>query len=118
MSDTIASLAPRLSTGELKSERLTEDALATIARLQPQLNAFITILADDALALGRAVDKEIAAGRYLGPLHGMPLSLKDLDTTAGVRTTFSSHAFATNVPDFDLAHVGKLELTSHGRPPQ
>lgn len=88
--ETITTLAPRLASGEVKAERLTEDALAVITSLQPQLNAFITVCADEALARARAVDKEIAGGRYLGPLHGIPVSLKDLVDMAGLPTTAAS----------------------------
>ena len=88
--DTIASLAPQVASGAIRSERLTEDALSVITRLQPSLNAFITVTADEALALAREADRDIAAGRYRGPLHGIPLSLKDLIDMAGVTTTAAS----------------------------
>jgi aspartyl-tRNA(Asn)/glutamyl-tRNA(Gln) amidotransferase subunit A len=88
--ETITTLAPRIASGEVKAERLAEDALSTISELQPELNAFITVLADDALAAARAADQEIAGGRYRGPLHGIPLSLKDLVDVAGVPTTAAS----------------------------
>ncbi|HUE85268.1 MAG TPA: amidase [Vicinamibacterales bacterium] len=88
--ETITSLAPRLASGELRAERLAEDALAAIARLQPSLNAFIAVTADAALADARRADREIAAGRYRGPLHGIPISLKDLIDVAGVPTTAGS----------------------------
>jgi aspartyl-tRNA(Asn)/glutamyl-tRNA(Gln) amidotransferase subunit A len=88
--ETITSLAPRIASGELRAERLTEDALAIIARLQPSLNAFITVTADAALADARRADQEIAGGRYRGPLHGIPISLKDLIDVAGVVTTAGS----------------------------
>ena len=90
INETITTLAPRLASGELKAERLAEDALATIAKLQPQLNAFITVTSDEALHRAREADREIAAGRYLGPLHGIPVSLKDLVDMAGVPTTAAS----------------------------
>jgi aspartyl-tRNA(Asn)/glutamyl-tRNA(Gln) amidotransferase subunit A len=88
--ETITSLAPRIASGELHAERLTEDALAIIARLQPSLNAFITVTADAALADARRADQEIAGGHYRGPLHGIPISLKDLIDVAGVVTTAGS----------------------------
>jgi aspartyl-tRNA(Asn)/glutamyl-tRNA(Gln) amidotransferase subunit A len=88
--DTIASLAPRIARGELRAERLAEEALSTIDRLNPSLNAFITVLADDALASAREADKDIAAGRRRGPLHGMPISLKDIIDLSGVPTTAAS----------------------------
>jgi len=90
MADTITALAPRVARGELRAERLTEDALAVIATLNPRLNAFITVTSDDALASARLADREIAGGRYRGPLHGMPVSIKDLIDVKGVATTAAS----------------------------
>jgi aspartyl-tRNA(Asn)/glutamyl-tRNA(Gln) amidotransferase subunit A len=88
--ETITSLAPRVAAGELRAERLAEEALAAIAKLQPSLNAFITVTADQALADARRADQEIAGGHYRGPLHGIPVSLKDLIDVAGVPTTAGS----------------------------
>ena len=90
MSDTITELARRVATGETRSEQLTEDALSAIATLNPRLNAFITVTSDEALASARQADREIAAGGYRGPLHGMPISLKDIIDMAGVPTTAAS----------------------------
>jgi aspartyl-tRNA(Asn)/glutamyl-tRNA(Gln) amidotransferase subunit A len=105
---TIGALSPRLASGELTSERLTEDALATIATLQPQLNAFITVTADEALAGARAADKDIAGGRYRGPLHGIPISLKDLVDMAGVPTTAASRLREGRVAVRDAPVVSHL----------
>jgi aspartyl-tRNA(Asn)/glutamyl-tRNA(Gln) amidotransferase subunit A len=88
--ETITSLAPRVAAGELRAERLAEEALAAIAKLQPSLNAFITVTAEQALADARRADQEIAGGHYRGPLHGIPVSLKDLIDVAGVPTTAGS----------------------------
>jgi aspartyl-tRNA(Asn)/glutamyl-tRNA(Gln) amidotransferase subunit A len=87
---TIADAAPRIARGELRAEKLTEECLAKIEALNPTLNAFITVLAYQALAEARKADQEIAAGRYLGPLHGIPISLKDLVDLAGTPTTAAS----------------------------
>jgi aspartyl-tRNA(Asn)/glutamyl-tRNA(Gln) amidotransferase subunit A len=87
---TIAELAPKIAAGKLTSEKVTENCLGTIADLNPKLNAFITVTADEALATARQADKEIAGGRYLGPLHGIPLSLKDLIDCKGTPTTAGS----------------------------
>jgi aspartyl-tRNA(Asn)/glutamyl-tRNA(Gln) amidotransferase subunit A len=87
---TITSLAPQIANGSVRAERLTEDALEIISTLNPRLNAFITITADEALATARACDKDIAAGRHRGPLHGIPLSIKDLIDMAGHPTTAAS----------------------------
>jgi aspartyl-tRNA(Asn)/glutamyl-tRNA(Gln) amidotransferase subunit A len=106
--DTITALAPRIATGELKAERLTEDALGTIAKLQPSLNAFITVTGDEALERARAADKEIAGGRYLGPLHGIPLSLKDLVDVAGVQTSAGSRLREGRIAKRDAPLVTRL----------
>ena len=84
---------------------LVELYLERIERLDPGLGSYVTVRREEALAEARAKASEVAEA----PFHGVPISLKDLDMTAGIRTTFSSHAFADNVPDFDLAHVAKLK---------
>jgi amidase len=84
---------------------LVELYLERIARLDVELGAYVAVCAEEALAEA-AVKAEQSADT---PFHGVPISLKDLDSTAGIRTTFSSHAFAGNVPDFDLAHVSRLK---------
>ena len=84
---------------------LVELYLERIGRLDAELGAYVTVCADEALADARGKADAPADA----PFHGVPISLKDLDTTAGIRTTFSSHAFASNVPDFDLAHVARLK---------
>ena len=82
---------------------LAELYLERIERLDPGLGAFVTVCAETALADARAKEaKPVEA-----PFHGVPIALKDLDATQGIRTTFSSLAFAENVPDFDLAHVSR-----------
>jgi aspartyl-tRNA(Asn)/glutamyl-tRNA(Gln) amidotransferase subunit A len=105
---TIAAVAPRVARGELRSETLTEQALARIADLQPTLNAFITVTADEALASARRADHEIAGGRYLGPLHGIPISLKDLVDMKGVSTTAASRLRAEHVARRDAPVTAKL----------
>ncbi|HET7037246.1 MAG TPA: amidase [Thermomicrobiaceae bacterium] len=87
---------------------LTEAALARIDQLNPILNAFITVTAESALEEARAAEREIAGGRYRGPLHGIPLSLKDLYCTKGVRTTGGSRLLRDFVPDEDATAARKL----------
>lgn len=87
---TISEITARVARGQLTSEKLTEECLARIQALNPTLNAFITVTADAALEQARHADKEIAAGRHLGPLHGIPISLKDLIDQKGVTTTAGS----------------------------
>jgi aspartyl-tRNA(Asn)/glutamyl-tRNA(Gln) amidotransferase subunit A len=87
---TISEVAPRVAAGKVTSEKLTEECLAQIESLNPKLNAFITVTADEALADARKADQEIAGGRRIGPLHGIPISLKDLIDQKGVRTSAGS----------------------------
>jgi len=105
----IAELAPRIAAGEVSPVALTEAALARIEALNPALNAFMTVTADRALAAARTAEAEIAEGRYRGPLHGVPLAVKDLFATEGVRTTGGSKLLADWVPDHDAAVVERLK---------
>ena len=89
---------------EVTPLELVELYLERIERLDPELGAYVTVCGDEALADARAKTDAPAEA----PFYGVPISLKDLDTTAGIRTTFSCPAFATHVPDFDLAHIAKL----------
>jgi aspartyl-tRNA(Asn)/glutamyl-tRNA(Gln) amidotransferase subunit A len=118
---TISDVAPKVAKGQIKSEKLTEDCLARIQELNPKLNAFITVTGDDALQQARQADKEIAAGRYLGPLHGIPISLKDLIDQKGIATTAASlvrrdHVATEDAPitkrlrDAGAVFVGKTNL--------
>ena len=88
---------------EVSPVELVELYLERIERLDPDLGAFVTVCADAALADARAK----ADAPTDAPFHGVPIALKDLDATAGIRTTHSCRSFADYVPDFDLAHVSK-----------
>ncbi|MBY0493195.1 MAG: amidase [Cyanobacteria bacterium] len=105
---TISEVTARVARGEITSERLTEDCLSKIKELNPKLNAFITVTADDALALARQADKEIAAGRRIGPLHGIPISLKDLIDQQGVRTSAGSLVRKEHVATEDAFVTARL----------
>lgn len=87
---------------------LTAACLQRIQALDTQVNAFITVMDDDAVRDARAIEQEIARGEIRGPLAGVPIALKDLFDTAGVRTTAGSKFFADRVPDADAAVVEKL----------
>ena len=104
----ISSVAPSLAKGEIKSERLTEDCLSKIASLNPTLNAFITVTGDEALRRARQADKDIAAGRYVGPLHGIPLSLKDLIDQKGYPTTAASAVRRDHIATEDAVVTRRL----------
>lgn len=105
---TIADAAPRLAKGQLKSEKLTEECLSQIEALNPKLNAFITVTADAALAAARLADQDIAGGRYRGPLHGIPVSLKDLVDLKGIRTSAGSRVRASHVATADAVVTSRL----------
>src|SRR5262249_22769150 len=84
---------------------LTKACLARIEQLNPALNAFITITAESALAEAREAEGEIQRGRWRGPLHGIPIALKDLFDTTGIRTTAGSGVFEDRVPTQDAEVV-------------
>ena len=85
-SPTIAETSEQIRAGALSPVDVVNDCLKRIAA-HSELNAFITVLADQALAAARDAEREIAAGRWLGPLHGIPIGIKDFYDTAGIRTT-------------------------------
>jgi Asp-tRNA(Asn)/Glu-tRNA(Gln) amidotransferase A subunit family amidase len=93
---------------ELTAERLTRIYLDRIARLDAQLKCVITAAPELALRQARAADDEIAAGKYRGPLHGIPWGAKDLLDTAGIRTTYGAEPFRNRVPAQDAAVVSRL----------
>jgi amidase len=97
-----------LRNGELSSYELTEHYLERIERLDGELGAFVTVLADHALGEAKAADQARAAGKPLGLLHGLPLALKDLSPAAGLRTTFGSAALAELVTPADAPAVAGL----------
>jgi aspartyl-tRNA(Asn)/glutamyl-tRNA(Gln) amidotransferase subunit A len=88
---------------------LTRECLSRIEQLNPKLNAFITVTADSALAQARQAEAEIQHDRWKGPLHGIPIALKDLVDTAGVRTTAASGLFKDRVPTQDAEVVRRLK---------
>lgn len=87
---------------------LTEACLARIGAAEPRLNAFVTVTGDLARAQAREAEGEIAAGHYRGPLHGIPVAVKDLFTTKGIRTTAGSRILANWIPEEDATVVRKL----------
>ena len=105
---TIAELGALLRGRGLSAVELTEAFLGRIEALDPQLNAFITVTADRARSQAKAADAEIAAGRYRGPLHGIPLGLKDIYDTRGILTSAHSRICIDNVPATDATATRKL----------
>jgi aspartyl-tRNA(Asn)/glutamyl-tRNA(Gln) amidotransferase subunit A len=88
--------------------QLTQLMLERIARHNEALNAFITVTADLAMEQARKADEELAAGKDRGPLHGIPVAIKDLFATRGIRTTCGSRLFERWIPEFDAAAVTRL----------
>jgi aspartyl-tRNA(Asn)/glutamyl-tRNA(Gln) amidotransferase subunit A len=105
---TIAQLAHLLTSREITAAAITDRCLAVIAGRNPSLNAFITVLADSARSQADRADHEIAAGRYRGALHGVPVSLKDLIDVKGSATTAASRVREGHVADADAPVVTRL----------
>lgn len=106
---TLAEAAEQIRTRQLSPLELTRECLARIERLNPTLNAFITVTAELALEQARQAKAEITAGHWRGPLHGIPIGLKDLLDTAGVRTTAASNQFRDRIPAQDAVLVHQLK---------
>ena len=105
----ILEIAEQIRTRSISPVELTTDCLSRIEKLNPTLNAFITITADSALAQARRAEAETRNGDWRGPLHGVPIALKDLIDTAGVRTTAASALFKDRVPRDDAEIVRRLK---------
>jgi aspartyl-tRNA(Asn)/glutamyl-tRNA(Gln) amidotransferase subunit A len=106
---SITETAELLRKGEVSPVELTKSCLAQIEKLNPALNAFITVTGELALAQARAAEAEISRGNWRGPLHGIPLAMKDLIDTAGIRTTAASALFKDRVPAEDAEVVRRLK---------
>ena len=106
---SIRDLATAIERGELSPVELTRHMLDRVERLNPTLHAFNTVTAEQALSQAGQAERAIGAGQYRGPLHGIPLGLKDLLQTRGVTTTVSSKVLADWVPDANATVVDKLE---------
>ncbi|MGI8332347.1 amidase [Actinomadura scrupuli] len=101
-------LAGMLRSRELSARELLTAFLDRIDLLNPEINAIVTLAPEEALAAAAEADEAAAAGAWRGPLHGLPIAVKDLAETAGMRTTFGSPIFAANVPGRDAAYVANL----------
>ncbi len=104
----VRQLSRWIEARRLSSERLTRIYLARIERLDPKLRAVITVTHDHAIARAKDADREIRAGKYRGPLHGIPYGVKDLLDTAGIATTWGAEPFRDRVPKADSTVVARL----------
>ncbi len=105
---TIQDISAQIRRRALSPVEVTKDCLARIAALNPTLNAFISVTAESALAEAQRAEEEVQSGRWRGPLHGIPIGLKDLIDTAGVRTTAGSALFKDRVPPEDAEVTRRL----------
>jgi amidase len=119
---TITELSGLIKSGEMSPVEITEAQLSRIEAIDGKLKSYATVMADQAMAEARQAEAEIKAGGYRGPLHGVPIAVKDLCYTAGVRTMGGTQVLADNIPDYDSTVVarfrdagavllGKLNLT-------
>src|SRR5450830_1864560 len=104
----VTALSRWVESKALTSERLTRIYLERLRRFDPQIKCVITLTPDLALDQARRADAEITAGKYRGPLHGIPWGVKDLLDTKGIRTTWGAEPFQNRVPDADATVVKRL----------
>ena len=106
--DSIGELSTRIRERMVSPVDVVDVCLKRVAALNPALNAFITVMADDARDQARTAEAEIKSGKWRGPLHGVPVAVKDFYDTAGVRTTAGFEQFKDRVPDADAEPVRQL----------
>lgn len=106
---TVAEQAKLIRSREVSPVEVVASALRQIDRLNPRLNAFLTVTHEAALSAARKAEEEIAGGNYRGPLHGVPIALKDLFYTQGIRTTGGSKILKDFVPTEDATVVARLK---------
>src|SRR5262249_46196449 len=104
----VSQLSRWIETRALTSDRLTRIYLDRLERFQPKINCTITLTRDFAVAQAKRADADIAAGKYRGPLHGIPWGAKDLVDTAGIATTYGAEPYKNRVPTADAAVVDRL----------
>src|SRR5262249_13629023 len=105
----IAELGKRIRNREISPVEIVDRCLARIDAIQSRLNAFIRVLPERARERAREAAAQIAGGEWRGPLHGVPIGIKDFYDTAGVGTTAAFEHFRNRVPAKDAVVVGKLE---------
>jgi aspartyl-tRNA(Asn)/glutamyl-tRNA(Gln) amidotransferase subunit A len=105
---SVRELGQRIRTGRLSPVALTEACLDRLEKIGPKLGAVVTVTRTLALTQARAADKEIRAGRYRGPLHGIPYGAKDLLATRGIPTTWGAEPYRKQVFDYDATVIRKL----------
>ena len=106
---TARELLAAIAEKRVSAVEVMEATYRRLALVNPRLNAVVSVLPEeDALALARAADAKLAAGELPGALHGLPFAVKDLEETAGIRTTYGSPLYADNLPAADSPMVARL----------
>ena len=106
--ETIRELAPKIRDGTVSPVTLTEEYLQRIERLNPEIDAYITVLGESALEEAEKSERQIREGRYLGPLHGIPMAIKDIIAIEGVRCTAGSSILESYMPDSDAPVIRRI----------
>jgi amidase len=106
---TAGELVALIKSREVSPVEVLDSHLAAIERVNPKLNAIVTLAADEARAAARAAEAAVMRGETKGPLHGLPIGIKDITPTAGIRTTYGSPLFKDNVPEEDAEAVRRLK---------
>jgi aspartyl-tRNA(Asn)/glutamyl-tRNA(Gln) amidotransferase subunit A len=106
---TIRDAAARIRSKRLSPVELTQAILNRIEQIEPKVHAFITVTRQEAIDAARVAEREIAGGRYRGPLHGIPFAVKDTHYTKGIKTTCASPVLADFIPSFDATVVTRLK---------
>jgi aspartyl-tRNA(Asn)/glutamyl-tRNA(Gln) amidotransferase subunit A len=106
---TVTEAAQRIRQRDLSPVALVEALLQQIDRLEPKLQAWVTLDRSGALATAQQLEAEAQRGSVRGPLHGVPIGVKDIYYTAGMRTTCGSRIFTDHVPNYDASTVARLK---------
>ncbi|MDP7293971.1 MAG: amidase family protein, partial [Vicinamibacterales bacterium] len=106
---TATDLAGRIATQDVSAREVMQAYLAQIERVNPEVNAIVTLVADQAMAAAGVADEALARDKPTGPLHGLPVAHKDLIPTRGIRTTYGSRLFADHIPEEDSLIVNRLK---------
>jgi aspartyl-tRNA(Asn)/glutamyl-tRNA(Gln) amidotransferase subunit A len=106
---SLRSLGTLIQRQELSPVEATEAVVDRVEKIDRQLNSFITLLRDEAMAQARAAEREILEGHYRGPLHGIPIAVKDLYYTKGIRTTAGSKILSDFLPTYDATVIARLQ---------